>query len=97
MVDSLDFEYRVIHAQGIENIYWDNEAGDYREDANPKILIDYFGEAPVMTQEEAQSYAFKMEEEIMDDDFCPVLEYGVSTISLDKPFEWYQSNIKEVS
>ena len=36
------FEYRVIHSQAIENIYWDDVNGYDYDDPNPVILLDYF-------------------------------------------------------
>ena len=90
------FEYRVIHAQAIENIYWDDVNGYDYENPNPVILMDYFGNAPVLTEKEATQLVFKMEKEVLEDDFCPVLEYGINTITFPKPFSWYQEEAEKV-
>lgn len=87
-------EYRVIHTQGIDNLYWDDDAGDYRDDIQPAALLSYFKKSQILTKEKAYAKAFEMEEEVMNDDFCPVLEYGISTITLDKPFSWYEKQAK---
>jgi hypothetical protein len=93
--DGEGFDYRVIHAQAIENIYWDDVNKCEGPDPNPAILLEYFGEAPVMTKDEAAKKAFEMEEEILEDDFCPILEYGISTIELLHSFEWYKKKVED--
>lgn len=83
------FEYRVVHAQAIDNIYWQHTKG------NPKQVVSYFGKCEVFTNEgEARKLAFKMEEEVLNDDFCPVLEYGINTITLPHPFQYYKNCIR---
>ena len=94
--DAGDLEYRVRHAQAIENIYWDEESGSLIYDRiNPTQLVAYFGECEVLSQEEAHKKAFELEEEILNDDFCPVLEYGINTIVAEKPFSYYVKNAVE--
>jgi hypothetical protein len=61
-----DFEYRVIHAQCIENIYWDIEKGEDRRDDQftPEIAYDYFGKSPVLlTSDLAWRFACELEED----------------------------------
>ena len=37
-------------------------------------------------EEDAWREAYKLEEEILKDDFCPILEYGVSSININRIF-----------
>ena len=77
-------EFRVIHAQAIDNVYYPN--GE-----NAVSIVEYFGRAEVFdTREAAQGAAFKLENEILDDDFCPVLEYGISTLKFSRSFSEYE-------
>jgi hypothetical protein len=71
------FEYRVLHTSCIENIYWDPELGEHREDQNftPEIAFQYFGQAPVFSQEEE---AFAEASRIASD--ISILEYGISLL-----------------
>ena len=82
-------DYRVIHAQDIDSIYWNEKTSDYGLNVNPKILMDYFGDAPCLSEEEARNKASEMADEIMNDDYCPYLEYGIQIIELDHSFSWY--------
>ena len=88
------FDYRVTHAQAIENIYWNEETGEESNEAQPKSLVDYFGECEVYTEEGARKEAFRMEKEILSDDFCPILEYGINTIEVPHSFAWYEERAK---
>ena len=65
---------RVIHAQAIENIYWDCMVG--RESTLPLSfnLVHYFHDAEEMPHPQALVKANEMAEE------CPILEYGVSVL-----------------
>jgi hypothetical protein len=52
--------------------------------------VDYFRHAPVFHNiGKARQKAFEMEQEILSDDFCPVLEYGISTLRFSKSFAEY--------
>ena len=82
-----EFEWRVVHAQAIESIYYENEEG------NPEYVVTIFGEAPVFTdREEAIKLANKIEAHMLMDDFCPVVEYGICVIELPHPFSYYLAN-----
>jgi len=83
------FEYRVIHAQAFENIYWDDVNGYDYETPNPVMLVDYFGNEPAMTEEEAYKKADELEKD------CLIVEYGVGLTDLDKPFSWFQEEAKK--
>lgn len=66
--------YRVVHAQAIENIY----DGDK---FNLIWIAEYWGKCNLLkTEQEAWGEAKKLYDEIMDDDFCPIIEYGVQFI-----------------
>ena len=83
-----EFEYRVAHCQGIDDLTYGNDEGD------PELVVSLFGKAPVFPNKadallEADRQASKV----------TVLEYGISTIIL--PFSFYtycsreQSNIED--
>jgi len=84
ILDGNIFEYRVAHAQAIENIYWEYE------DGNPEEIIIYFGGCEIMKEKEAHEEAFRLEHKIISDPICPILEYGISTIELPHSFKYYQ-------
>ena len=74
--------YRVVHAQAIEDIdYFPQGSKEELE-----IIKNKFGYSQVYpTKNEAVMKAHEMELEILSDDFCPILEYGVSFINRDLP------------
>jgi hypothetical protein len=85
------FEFRVTHAQAIDNIYWDETAPDnYNPNGNPKEVVNYFGKCNVFTNSiDALKFAQEKADKILSDDFCPILEYGISQIILLNPFSYY--------
>lgn len=67
-------EYRVAHAQAIDNIYWDHDRGETRQDGRftPEETYIYFKECqPLYNEGQALSYAQKLTEQY------PMLEYGI--------------------
>ncbi len=77
-------QYRVIHAQAIENVTSYDPLWNQDECAR-----DYFGKCQVFHDEsEAFQEAQRIYDEIMKDDFCPIVEYGISFIQLtpNRPF-----------
>ena len=67
--------YRVVHAQAIENIY-------EGEGFNLKVVAEYWGRSNLLKNEiEAWEEAQQLYDEIMDDDYCPIVEYGVQFIN----------------
>lgn len=90
---STEYEYRVIHAQAIDNVYW---TPDDSLEENPREIVQYFGKAEVMTEEFAHKKAFEMEKEILNDEFCPILEYGISTMTFNRPFKYYEEHAHEI-
>ncbi len=76
--------WRVVLAQCIENLYWWEIDGEMKklDILNPKILAEYFGRSNRLNSEyEAMEEATQLYEELMDDDFCPIIEYGISYIN----------------
>lgn len=74
-----DKEYRVIHAQAIDNIY--DQDGNIDKDT----LRQYFCMSPVIVnKEDAMTKAFEWEKDIIDE-WLPV-EYGVHLIKYDSYF-----------
>jgi len=84
-----DGEIRVIHAQAIENCW-------YPDGESAQAIAGYFGDAKVFRDPtDAGKYAFEKEEEILSDDLCPILEYGISTLRFSKPFQEYVKEAEE--
>lgn len=75
-------EFRVVHAQAIENINWNSEKSNFdHEYWNKEALIDYFGECKVYkSQLEALEAASEMAKDYT------MLEYGISSIECPIPF-----------
>lgn len=79
-------EIRVIHAQAIDNLW-------YPQGENAEYIVRYFKDAAVFYDPiDAGKRAFEMEEEILSDDYCPILEYGISTLKFSKSFDEYQQD-----
>lgn len=93
--NGVDFEYRVILAQAIDNIYWNDEKKDYNSNNEPYAthLIEYFGKCEVLTEKEAHVKAFEMAKEVENDEFCPFTEHGINIISLSKSFSYYENQL----
>jgi hypothetical protein len=80
------FEYRVIHAQAIENC----DYSSFVDDSYPTKLIHayrivYYGRSEIYDVEGAWKKARELYEEILNSAF-PICEYGVSEIYYDEPF-----------
>jgi len=77
------FEFRVVHAMAIDNIRYQPDT----EGFNTKEIRQYFGSAKVLCDvKAAEAEASYIADEIMADEFCPILEYGITTINLPFPF-----------
>lgn len=75
-------EYRVIHTIAIDNVAWGNTQ---QQDAYRAL---YFGGEGVFITGDHQlavQEASRKEQVILNDEYCPVLEYGVNTITFDRP------------
>jgi hypothetical protein len=95
--NSSEFEFRVIHAQAIDNIYFFNneEERQQHRGENPRGIVEYFGEAEVLDEKDARQKAFDLEQGIEDDDFG-ILEYGISSLAFSKPFSFYKEHAHEI-
>lgn len=68
--------WRVIHAQAIEDIYWQRGKNKY----NYRILKEVFSKSPLFkTRDEATKYAWELYDKIMKS-MCPIIEYGISEV-----------------
>lgn len=79
-------EYRVAHCQAIDNVC---ERNAFWADIQPAYAVMYFGNSTVFDDKsDALLEAGSIEDEILSDEFCPVLEYGICEIELpfDGPF-----------
>ena len=79
-----DFEYRVAHLQGIENLEWDEVGGGYtdNQDVHIKNARRMWSDCEVFAHEtEALAFALKMEK------CLDILEYGISSIDIDREFD----------
>jgi len=85
------FEYRVIHAQAIENLNWEEKKPG---EGNPKEIVRYyFGTTVYNNAEKALEVAEEMANEILNDDFCPILEYGICVLPFPHSFQWYLDRV----
>ncbi len=89
-------EYRVIHAQAIENC---DDSGNRPEThdqafeghAQDREIVDwnrvsYYGNAKTFSNHaEAFTEAQKLADDILSDEYCPILEYGICDIVYDRP------------
>jgi hypothetical protein len=83
-------EFRVAHAQAIENITWDVP---YGWDYHPEEIVIYFGSvsnaARFTHEKDAIEYAYKKIKELY------VCEYGIQLLRAAKhTFEFYKRNFK---
>ena len=81
-IENGSIEYRVIHDQAIDNV---NYGSKLEQDA---FRFLYFGEKHVfqtLDKDAAMAEAHRIEEEILNDDYCRVLEYGITTLVFDRP------------
>lgn len=84
--------YRVVHTQAIENIY-DGDGFDLQ------AIADYFGPCVNVAKNEIEAYeqAKILYDEIMDDDYCPIIEYRVQFIKgmedQEFPFEFLRGTM----
>lgn len=94
------FEYRVIEAQAIDNLTYfpaNSDLREYFKGENPREIYEYFKDSPVFeTREAADALAYEIEQNILSDDFCPILEYGICHMTFKQPFEFYKEHAKEI-
>jgi hypothetical protein len=75
---------RVGHFQAIENLWWSNLLLEMTADIVPTRVMEYYFFLDPLTDDQAAKRAFELNKEILEDDFCPILEYGIQTISINK-------------
>ena len=67
--------------QECENCKTIDPKGEMQQELNPQEIANYFGFCnPVKTEYEVMEHAKQIYDEIMDDDFCPIIEYGIQYI-----------------
>ena len=55
---------------------------EHREKINPMVILDYFKDCKIfLTEKEAYQEADRLYTEIMNDDICPIVEYGIQKIN----------------
>ncbi len=78
--DPTKSEYRVAHAQAIENV---TERNAFWVEVQPAYAVMVFGNSTVFdNKSDALVEAGSIEDEILADEFCPILEYGICEIQL---------------
>lgn len=80
------WEYRVSHLQSVEDYTWNGSDHAGGPDTQIKNARQMWRGQVYATKAEALVAADKMAEDILSDDFCPVLEYGISTITIPREF-----------
>jgi len=63
----------------------------------PTRIIDYYGDAKSMTTSEANAKARDIYDEIMDDDFCPIVEYGICYFKINKTWKQIFKEAKKLA
>jgi len=73
---------KVIHAQAIENLSyrWSDKIAGY----NYATVYQYYKDLPLLSDNEANNKAFELEKEVLSDEYCPILEYGISSVDFTK-------------
>ena len=82
-------EYRIKHLQAVENLYWDEHIGGETQDRDVWIVNarEMWKGCEVFTDMyDALNEAHRIYEEIMSDDFCPICEYGICSITIGRKF-----------
>lgn len=78
--DPTKSEYRVAHAQAIENV---TQQDAFWADIQPAYAVSIFGSSVVFDNKaDALIEAGSIEDEILSDEFCPILEYGICEVEL---------------
>ena len=82
-------EYRVAHLLAVDNYSWDNKKKKHTN--NPQIQIKnaremWSGCKVYDLRSRALQEADRIYQEILKDDFCPIVEYGICFIEIDAEF-----------
>ena len=82
-------QFRIVHAQAIENIYYDSNYPVSNPSVNKEALIEYFADSVVYTDEdEAWKAARGLYDQVMfgEDGWPGIIEYGLSKIVMKAEF-----------
>ena len=88
---------RVIHAQAIENLWWSNLSNREVTNMVPTRIVEYYDDAQPMSITEAHEKARDIYNEIMDDDFAPIVEYGICSFKINKTWEQIIKEAKKLA
>ena len=94
---NLKDQSRVIHTTNIEDLCWSFLTFGLIDDFVPTRIVERYAGVTPQTRKEAQNMAFEMEEEILNDDFCPILEYGIQSFNIDKTWDEVVKEAKELA
>ncbi len=87
-----DHQCRVIHTQGIDNLYWSFVVFSDSDDLIPTRLIEFFNKSKyTCDQDLARNIAFNMAKKVF------TLEYGVREITIDKTWKQIVKEAKELA
>jgi hypothetical protein len=78
---------RVGHFQAIENLWWSNLLLEMTSNIVSTRVMEYYFFLDPLTNDKAEERAFELEKDILEDDFCYILEYGIQTISINKTWD----------
>ena len=85
-------QYRVIHAQAIDNLSWSLIKRDSQREMVPTRIVEYYGNSRYTRDAEiAQKVAFAMSRKY------PVLEYGISILRINKTWNQIVKEAKELA
>jgi outer membrane protein assembly factor BamD (BamD/ComL family) len=85
-------QYRVIHAQAIENLWWSYLTNKFEDEMVPTRIIEYFGDSRFTRSYET---AMKVANAIAKD--YPVLEYGIKTFEVNETWDQIVKAAKEMA
>jgi hypothetical protein len=88
---------RVIYTQCIDNLWWSFVEMESVGYFVPTRIVEYYQHANPMTLDEAREEAKKIADGILSDDFCSVLEYGISTFEINKTWEEIADEAKDIA
>ncbi len=71
----------------MDNIHWSFVDFATGMDIVPTRVVERFMRAKEMTLDDARTYAFKLEEEVKDSEELNIIEYGISTIFINKTWK----------
>ena len=85
-------QYRVVHAQAIENLWWSYIDMDNQDEIVPTRIMEYYNDSLVFTDEtKIQKVAH-----IILKNF-PYVEYGIQTIEVNKTWDEIVNEAKELA